>query len=217
MLSSHTYYTPYNYALSRSLHQNFMLHLYIIDNMFLLHLLSYSIIHLISNYLDLLPLSSLSHSRSLAASFTNSMLLLLLNLYISMSLFVSSPSSYLYLLMLLLGFMYLYNLLWSLLPPLMLLLLDSLSSLLAHFRSSLSIHSIRIHSLLYMSHLSLLMNYIYNFMLITLSLLHFILLMLMLSYSFQTMHYSYYYLLLILVLSLSLVSLSHLVLLMFII
>ena len=111
MLSSHTYYTPYNYALSRSLHQNFMLHLYIIDNMFLLHLLSYSIIHLISNYLDLLPLSSLSHSRSLAASFTNSMLLLLLNLYISMSLFVSSPSSYLYLLMLLLGFMYLYNLL----------------------------------------------------------------------------------------------------------
>ena len=87
---------------------------------------------------------------------------------------------------------------------------DSLSYSLAHFHSSLSNHSIRIHSLLYMSHLSSLMNYIYNFMLIPLSLLHFILLMLMLSYSFQTMHCNYYYSSLILVLYCLLLHLSYL-------
>ena len=98
----------------------------------------------------------------------------------------------------------------------MLLSLDLLSCLLAHFHLPLSNHSIRIHSPLYMSHLSLLMNYIYMFMLTLHSLLHFMLLMLMLPYSFQTMHYNYCYSSLILVLYCLLLHLSYLGLLHFI-
>ena len=112
-LSSHTCYTPYNYALSRSYNPNFTPHLYIIDNMFMLMLSSYSIMHLILNYLDLLPLSLSSNLLMLASSFTNSMLLPLLNLYILMSLSDFTSSNYLYYSMSLLVLTYLYNLLLS--------------------------------------------------------------------------------------------------------
>ena len=145
------------------------------------------------------------------------MLLLIPHLYMFTSISDLSDSLYLSYLMFLLASLYLYIPLLSLLLVLMLLSLDSLLNLLAHFHYSLPNHSIRIHSLSYMSHLSLLMNYIYNFMLILLSLLHFMLLTLMLSDSFQTTHCNCYYSPLILVLYYLPLSLSHLALLMFII
>ena len=92
MLSSHTYYTPYNYVLLHSYNPNFMPHLYIINSTFMPHLSSYSIMHLILNYLDLLLLSLSLNSLLLASSFTNSRLLLILNLYISTSLSDSHSS-----------------------------------------------------------------------------------------------------------------------------
>ena len=86
MLSSLTYYTPYNYAILHSYNPNFMLHLYIIIDMFMLHLSFCLIMHLILNYLDLLLLSLSLMLPLLASSFTNSMQLLILHLYISTSL-----------------------------------------------------------------------------------------------------------------------------------
>ena len=211
------YYKLYNYLSLHSYNPNFMPHLYIIDNMFMLHLSSYSIMHFMLMMLDLPQLSLSSNLPLLASSFTNSMLLLILNLYISTSLSDSPISMYLYYSMSLLVLMYPYIPLLLTLPALTLLSLDSLCNLLVHFHYSLPSHSMHIHSLLYMSHLSSLMNYIYNFILILHLLLHFMLLMLMLSYSLQTMHYNSHYSLCLLVLYYSLLSLSHLALLPFII
>ena len=97
MLSSHTYYALYNYAILHSYNPNFMLHLYIINSTFMPHLSSYSIMHLILNYLDLLLLSLSLMLPLLASSFTNSMQLLILHLYISTLLSDSLTSMSMYL------------------------------------------------------------------------------------------------------------------------
>ena len=97
MLPYPTYSVHYNFLSLCSVQQNFMLHLYIISNMFMPHLLTSLISSLI---LMLINLSLLSLNLPLLAlSFTNNMLLLLLNLYISMLLFDFMFSSCLYYLM----------------------------------------------------------------------------------------------------------------------
>ena len=85
IIHSPPYYIPCNCVLLYSYNPNFMPHLYIINSTFMPHLSSYSIIHSILNYLDLLLLSLSLMLPLLVSSFTNNMLLLILHLYISTS------------------------------------------------------------------------------------------------------------------------------------
>ena len=223
-LSSHTYYKLYNYLSLHSYNPNFMPHLYIIDNMFMLHLSSCSIMRFMLMMLDLLPYSLSSNLPLLASSFTNSMLLLILNLYISMSLSDSLISMYLYYSMSLLDSYYPFHMLLAL--YLMLVLLSSLLSLhlLDYFHYSLPSHSMHIHSLFSLLHLYLLAVHIYMSSHPLYLFIHYLLLLFILMYSIlmllnflQTMHYNSHYSLCLLVPLCLLLSLSHLALLPFII
>ena len=155
MLLSPTYYILHSCWSLRSLHHNFLPHLYIIGNTFMQNLLFYSIMHLMLGLLDLPLLSLLSHLLLSVLLFTNNMLLLPLHLYILMLLFALRSLMLLYLLMLLLVLLY----------PHMLLLVSHflLTSLLFDFASFLymylelfhlfySRYSMYIMHLYYMSH-----------------------------------------------------------------
>ena len=223
-LSSHTYYTPYNYALLHSLLQNFMPHPYIINSMFMLHLSFYSIMHLMPMPSNLLLYSLLSHSLPLVASFTNNMLLPLLNLYTSTSLSDSSLSNLTYYSMSLPASYYPFHMLLALYFMLMLLLLILSLNLLVHFHYSLPIHSMHIHSLFSLSHLYLLAVHIYTSSHSLYLFIHYLLLLFILLYSIlmslhfsQTMHYNYHCYSLIPNYLLLPLSLSHLALHLFII